>query len=56
MAFDFGVWSDGAIKLLLVREEAHRYVWSSEPGISADPKGISGSPRKGANTVFFLPS
>ena len=26
MAFDFGVWSDGAIKLLLVCEEAHRYV------------------------------
>jgi DNA helicase HerA-like ATPase len=26
MAFDFGLWSDGAIELQLVCEEAHRYV------------------------------
>ncbi len=26
MAFDFGLWSDGAIELLFVCEEAHRYV------------------------------
>ena len=26
MAFDFGLWSDGAVELLLICEEAHRYV------------------------------
>jgi hypothetical protein len=25
MAFDFGLWSDGAVPLLFVCEEAHRY-------------------------------
>ncbi len=30
LAFDFALWSDGAIPLLLVCEEAHRYAWSEQ--------------------------
>ncbi len=30
LAFDFALWSDGAIPILLVCEEAHRYAWSDQ--------------------------
>src|SRR4029078_8187611 len=39
MAFDFGLWSEGAIQLLFVCEEAHRYA-------SVDQKVGFGQPRR----------
>ena len=36
MAFDFGLWSDSAIELLLICEEAHRYV-SADRSIGFQP-------------------
>jgi hypothetical protein len=48
MAFDFGLWSDGAVPLLFVCEEAHRYASADRTiGFGRFPA----SPRKAANTA-----
>ena len=40
MAFDFGLWSDGAFPLLFVCEEAHRYASADRSDrLRADPQG-----------------
>ena len=53
MAFDFGMWSDGAFPLLFVCEEAHRYASADRSrSASARPARRSrASPRKAANTA-----
>ena len=58
MAFDFGLWSDGAAPLLFVCEEAHRYaVRRPQSSASARPAAPSrASPRKAANTACFSAS
>ena len=55
MAFDFGVWSDGAIKLLLVCEEAHRYV-SVERAVGFQPirRVLSRIAKEGRKHGIFL--
>ena len=53
MAFEFGLWSDGAVPLLFVCEEAHRYA----PGDQSHrlrarrARPSRASPRKAANTA-----
>jgi len=39
MAFDFGLWSDGASPLLFVCEEAHRYAPAEDKTIFSQPPG-----------------
>jgi hypothetical protein len=55
MAFDFGLWSDGAIPLLFVCEEAHRYA-SSDRSIGFGPtrKAISRIAKEGRKYGVFL--
>ena len=50
MAFDFGLWSDGAFPLLFVCEEAHRYASADRKSDSGRPAARSrASPRRAAN-------
>jgi hypothetical protein len=49
MAFDFGLWSDGAIPLLFVCEEAHRYA-SADRSIGFGAVRFRASQRKAAST------
>jgi hypothetical protein len=55
MAFDFGLWSDGAIPLLFVCEEAHRYA-SADRSIGFGPtrKAISRIAKEGRKYGVFL--
>jgi DNA helicase HerA-like ATPase len=55
LAFDFGVWSDGAIQLLFVCEEAHRYV-SADPSLGFLPtrRAISRIAKEGGKHGLFL--
>ena len=55
MAFDFGLWSDGAIPLLFVCEEAHKYV-SADHSIGFGPtrKAISRIAKEGRKYGVFL--
>ncbi len=55
MAFDFGLWSDGAVPLLFVCEEAHRYA-SSERSIGFGPtrRAISRIAKEGRKYGVFL--
>ena len=39
MAFEFGLWSDGALPLLVVCEEAHRYAAADRDRLRADARG-----------------
>ena len=39
LAFDFALWSDGAIPILLVCEEAHRYASADQIPASLPPGG-----------------
>jgi hypothetical protein len=55
MAFDFGLWSDGAVPLLFVCEEAHRYVASDRNiGFGPTRKAISRIAKEGRKYGVFL--
>ncbi len=55
MAFDFGLWSDGASPLLFVCEEAHRYA-SADRGIGFGPtrKAVSRIAKEGRKYGVYL--
>jgi DNA helicase HerA-like ATPase len=55
MAFDFGLWSDGAVPLLFVCEEAHRYA-SADRAIGFGPtrKAISRIAKEGRKYGVYL--
>ena len=55
MAFDFGLWSDGASPLLFVCEEAHRYA-SADRGIGFGPtrKAVSRIANEGRKYGVYL--
>jgi DNA helicase HerA-like ATPase len=55
MAFDFGVWSDGAIEHLLICEEAHRYVSADRSmGFQPTRRVISRIAKEGRTHGIFL--
>jgi hypothetical protein len=55
MAFDFGLWSDGAAPLLFVCEEAHRYAPSDKKiGFGPTRKAISRIAKEGRKYGVFL--
>ncbi len=55
MAFDFGLWSDGAAPLLFVCEEAHRYAASDRSiGFGPTRKAISRIAKEGRKYGVFL--
>ena len=52
MAFDFAVWSDGEVPVLLVCEEAHRYVPENDRlGFEPTKRALRASPRRAASTA-----
>ena len=55
MAFDFGLWSDGAVPLLFVCEEAHRYA-SADRSVGFGPtrKALSRIAKEGRKYGVFL--
>jgi uncharacterized protein len=55
MAFDFGLWSDGAVPLLFVCEEAHRYASADKTiGFGPTRKAISRIAKEGRKYGVFL--
>lgn len=55
LAFDFGVWSDGAAPLLVVCEEIHRYAPSDRSlGFGPTRKAISRIAKEGRKYCVFL--
>ena len=55
MAFDFGLWSDGAAPLLFVCEEAHRYASADRSlGFGPTRKAISRIAKEGRKYGVFL--
>ena len=55
MAFDFGLWSDGAFPLLFVCEEAHRYASADRTiGFGPTRKAISRIAKEGRKYGVFL--
>jgi DNA helicase HerA-like ATPase len=56
MAFDFGLWSDGAAPLLFVCEEAHRYASSAEVKIGFGPtrRALSRIAKEGRKYGVYL--
>ena len=55
MAFDFGLWSDGALPLLFVCEEAHRYASANrEIGFGPTRRAISRIAKEGRKYGVFL--
>jgi uncharacterized protein len=55
MAFDFGLWSEGAIQLLLVCEEAHRYASNDRKvGFGPTRRAISRIAKEGRKYGVFL--
>ena len=55
MAFDFGLWSDGAIELLLICEEAHRYVSADRStGFQPTRRILSRIVKEGRKNGIFL--
>lgn len=55
MAFDFGLWSDGAVELLFVCEEAHRYAPGDKSiGFGPTRKAISRIAKEGRKYGVFL--
>jgi DNA helicase HerA-like ATPase len=55
MAFEFGLWSDGAFPLLVVCEEAHRYAPSDRSiGFGPTRKAISRIAKEGRKYGVFL--
>jgi len=55
MAFDFGLWSDGAVPLLFVCEEAHRYA-SADRNVGFGPtrRALSRIAKEGRKYGIFL--
>jgi hypothetical protein len=55
LAFEFGLWSDGAVPLLFVCEEAHRYA-AADRGVGFGPtrKAISRIAKEGRKYGVFL--
>jgi uncharacterized protein len=52
MAFDFGLWSDGASPLLFVCEEAHRYAPAdSKIGFGPTRRALSRIAKEGGSTA-----
>jgi DNA helicase HerA-like ATPase len=55
MAFDFGLWSDGAVPLLFVCEEAHRYAPADRTiGFGPTRKAVSRIAKEGRKYGVFL--
>src|SRR5260370_8021196 len=55
MAFEFGLWSDGAFPLLVVCEEAHRYAPADRAiGFGPTPKAVSPIAKEGRKYALFL--
>jgi DNA helicase HerA-like ATPase len=55
MAFEFGLWSDGAVELLFVCEEAHRYAPGDRTiGFGPTRKAISRIAKEGRKYGVFL--
>jgi len=55
MAFEFGLWSDGAVELLFVCEEAHRYAPADRTiGFGPTRKAISRIAKEGRKYGVFL--
>jgi DNA helicase HerA-like ATPase len=55
MAFDFGLWSDGALPLLFVCEEAHRYAPSDKNvGFGPTRRALSRIAKEGRKYGVFL--
>jgi DNA helicase HerA-like ATPase len=55
MAFDFGLWSDGAVPLLFVCEEAHRYASADRSlGFGPTRKALSRIAKEGRKYGVFL--
>jgi DNA helicase HerA-like ATPase len=55
MAFDFGLWSNGAIPLLFVCEEAHRYVSADRTlGFQPTRRALSRIAKEGRKYKVFL--
>src|SRR2546423_6668433 len=55
MAFEFGLWSDGAFPLLVVCEEAHRYAPSDRTiGFGPTRKAVSRIAKEGRKYGVFL--
>jgi hypothetical protein len=55
MAFDFGLWSEGAIQLLVVCEEAHRYASNDRKiGFGPTRRAISRIAKEGRKYGVFL--
>jgi hypothetical protein len=55
MAFEFGLWSDGAVPLLFVCEEAHRYASADRTlGFGPTRKAISRIAKEGRKYGVFL--
>jgi DNA helicase HerA-like ATPase len=55
MAFDFGLWSDGALPLLFVCEEAHRYASANHKvGFGPTRRAISRIAKEGRKYGVFL--
>jgi DNA helicase HerA-like ATPase len=55
MAFDFGLWSDGALPLLFVCEEAHRYASADRTiGFGPTRKALSRIAKEGRKYGVFL--
>jgi DNA helicase HerA-like ATPase len=55
MAFDFGLWSDGAVPLLFVCEEAHRYASADKTiGFGPTRRAISRIAKEGRKYGVFL--
>jgi DNA helicase HerA-like ATPase len=55
MAFDFGLWSDGASPLLFVCEEAHRYApANSKTGFGPTRRALSRIAKEGRKYGVFL--
>ncbi|HZT48061.1 MAG TPA: DUF87 domain-containing protein, partial [Hyphomicrobiaceae bacterium] len=55
MAFDFGLWSDGAVPLLFVCEEAHRYAPGDKTiGFGPTRKAVSRIAKEGRKYGVFL--
>ena len=55
MAFDFGLWSDGAVPLLFVCEEAHRYASADRTiGFGPTRRAVSRIAKEGRKYGVFL--
>jgi DNA helicase HerA-like ATPase len=54
MAFDLGLWSDGAYPLLLVCEEAHRYMAADHSGFAPTRRALSRIAKEGRKYGVFL--